>query len=372
MNTKSNLHRTTLLTLCLAFAATGAATAGAVFKHGDDRDKPNERSSTSRKPDSKDSDKSASSRQPDSRSSERYATGKQAGSRDSDRYRPDRSSAPARPSASSERTMRDKGAPDATPTYRDNSADWDRSRNRDASVYDYIGRPRDTDDSKYRRGTDREYRYRPPQYRGGHYYYDNSPYIHVGFPCDYGYWAFDYVPGATVRSAYYYYDYLPYVPYGRVTIVSRPRVTVVEVPIIIREKSYDGGYYLDRPVSDSLDVALSDIRRSWVTDDPNLLLRHVRSDVRVDVLLDGGYSYSLNGDDYRNMTRDAVLSTETVDFRFDTVRSRGDDRVIAYGTHRFQARYGDTKTVYVSYLLERRYSEWIITEVGSSPRSLGC
>jgi hypothetical protein len=157
---------------------------------------------------------------------------------------------------------------------------------------------------------------------------------------------------------------------GRVIIINRPVVHYVEVPIVIKEKRYyENSYYLEAN-SSSIERALSDIRRAWVLNEPELLLQHVNSNTRVDVLLDGNYSYTVEANDYNDMTRDAIKSTETIDFEFISVRSRGDDRVVAYGRHKFYDLNDSAKTIYVSYELVRRYGEWVIDEVGSSTKPL--
>jgi hypothetical protein len=144
------------------------------------------------------------------------------------------------------------------------------------------------------------------------------------------------------------------------------------VPIVIHIDRYsDDGYYLDRPSSDSIDRTLSDIRASWLRGDPSLLLDHVRTNVSVDVLLDGDYSYTVDGSDYEEMVGDAITVTKTSDFVFDSVRKRDNGQVIAYGRHTAYTNDGDRKVVYVSYLLERHGGEWIIVEVGSSARRVG-
>ncbi len=245
--------------------------------------------------------------------------------------------------------------------------------------YDYRGRV-DWDDSKFTRvyerpGWDRRVNYHPPRYYGGFYFYDYGWPGQYYFPCRYSYWVFSYVPNYCVPSVYYYYDYFPYIPSVRIVVASRPVVTYVEVPIVIHERDYSGstGYYLEAPIFDgvgSIDKALSDIRTAWTQSEPDLLLSHVSDSSRIDVLLDGKYSYTLEGSDYRDMTRDAITGTETVGFVFDSVKKRGDDRVIAYARHTIDKIDGDRKIVYVSYELVRKSGEWIISQVGSSSKRI--
>lgn len=350
----------TLLVFVLALAIAGTASAGSMFRRGSDRDKDSSSTAT-RKTDTKDSRDSKTSQNSSN-------SGRARDSRDSNQSKPSGQV----PNA----TMHDRGTPDATPTYkqRDNNS---RSRDDNRSRYDSnkndsrYYRNDERNDYNYRdnRKDDHRYEHHPPSYRNGYYYYNNTSYVRAEFACKYGHWLFAYVPDQCVRSVYYYYDYFPYVSYDRVVYVNRPRITVVEVPVY-RDYDHrqDSGYYLDNRYTDSLDRTLSDITCAWMTRDPDLISRHVQIGSRIDVVLDGNYVYSVEGDDYRYMTRDAILAASTISFGFDRIRSRGDDRIAAYGTHIFYARDGSIRTVYISYVLERRYGDWVIVEVGSTDR----
>lgn len=350
--------KTILLTVLVASAVISTATAGSIFRRDSDKDKqsPPDRS-----------------KQADTRTDKKT-------DKKTDRTDYNRGSATTTRQTSDRPTMRDRHTDDAVPVApkRDTSRYSDNTR----SSYQNDKQLNYRNDSKYYQADERDsyrrnddhhsdsrYRYdRKPSYRNGYYYYDNSPSIRVEFPCRYGYWVFGYTPEYCVRSAYYYYGYFPYVPSDRVIIVRRPHVTVIESPIIVDPYRRDSGYYLDHPTYDSLDIALSDISRGWMTANPDYLTRYVRSNTQVDIMLDGNYSYSVSGDDYCSMSRDAITSIGTISFTFESIRSRGNDRIVAYGLHRFYASDGNIKTVYVSYTFEKRYGEWVIVEAGSTLR----
>lgn len=391
-----NLTKTIILTVTLVFVVVGIANAGAVIRRGerDSSASKNSEKSTVRKSESQRSNGSNSSQNNSRSSSQRESrSDSRSNSRndsrnDSRTYRPSDVQKPSRPS---DATMRDRGAPDATPSYRksdgskygnqdnrsynssnnnnrSNNYRPDMRDNRHGNEYNRVGerntyRPHEKYDSRVT--------YKPPRYQGGYYYYNHGWPSRHERPLRYGYWVFDYVPDYSYRSVYYHYGYFPYIPFARIVVVKRPVVTYIEVPIVIKDsRYYESDYYLEQPAISSVGRALSDIRSAWLTNDPELILRHVRTDRQIHVLLDGDYAYSVDGWDYHDMTRDAIASISTIDFEYDSIRKRGDDRVIAYGKHRFFTMDGDRKTVYVSYELERRGSEWIITEVGSSLRQL--
>jgi hypothetical protein len=149
-------------------------------------------------------------------------------------------------------------------------------------------------------------------------------------------------------------------------------VTYVEIPIYVREKSYySSGYYLDNRGYSSVDYVLADIRDAWELRDPGLLIRYIRNDTKIDVMLDGDYAYTISAGDYIDMTRDAIASTETIDYELDAVYSRGNNKVVVYGKHKFYDLDDNSKTVYVSYELERYGGGWVITQVGSSLKRFG-
>jgi hypothetical protein len=132
----------------------------------------------------------------------------------------------------------------------------------------------------------------------------------------------------------------------------------------------DDGYYLNRHLSSELDDTLSDIRKAWIDGRPDLIKDHVNSSGEIAILLDGSYDYSVNPDDYMQMTSDAIDQMQTVSFTWQSVRRRSDGDYTAYAKHTYRDDSGDRKTVYVSYTLERDGGEYVIDEVGSSSSPL--
>jgi hypothetical protein len=255
-----------------------------------------------------------------------------------------------------------------TPTYSRSESDrnrWNDGR-RDGGDRHY-----DRDDDKYQRNDERRVK-APVAHRTsgrGYYYYDEGWPSHYNYPCNYGYWQFGGSSGCR-KSLYYYYGYFPYVTDSRVIVVARERY-YYEIPVVIQiTNTASSGYYLERPATDTIEAAIADIRLAWINRDSELLMRHVgTSGERVDVVLDGKYSYSLDSDDYAAMTRDAVNTTQTVGFTLESVRKRG-ELYVFYGKHEFYGVSGEWKVAYVSYVLEKRAGTWVITEVGSSMSKL--
>jgi len=206
--------------------------------------------------------------------------------------------------------------------------------------------------------------YRPiwyvaPVRRDGFYHYPTRPHCR---PLRYAHWVFcGYDPSFCRKSIYFFYGCLPYVEVVRVHVGPYVTVSYVGMPIVIRD-----GYYLTRSMTSQLDDTLSDIRNAWLNGRCDLIAKHVRSDCRIAVFLDGRYDYSIDPDDYIEMTADALGEIDTVGFAWESVKRRVDGAYTAFGRHVYRDTGGITKTVYVSYTLRRIGSEYYIEEVGSS------
>lgn len=206
--------------------------------------------------------------------------------------------------------------------------------------------------------------------------------VNFWFPGHYRYYWYDYTPGYCYPSVYcYYYGiFPPYLCSYRVIYVHHPHVHYVyfDLPITIVDYDYPAyrGYYLMERDYSSVSEPLRDIRRAWELGDIDLLMDHVRRGSTIEVYLQGEYAYSLDRQDYYEMTSDAMSAIRTATFKFYRVRQRDDHSAVAYGKHvyyddeRGYSGSGRQKTVYVSYTLKRYGDDWYITEVGSSPNQL--
>ncbi len=208
------------------------------------------------------------------------------------------------------------------------------------------------------------YRYRPPTYCDGFYYYAWPQRV---YPMRYGFYVWEYVPSYCYPAVYHLYGYIPYIARERVVIVERPVIRYVESPLII---DCDSGYYLSSPSGGAAARALSNISRAWERSDIELLERHVNKKSKIDVFFKGKYDYSIDADDYLKMTEDAMLQIDTVRLEFTRASRRGFNEIVAYGKHIYFNEDGDLKTVYITYTLTKRGTNWVITEVGSSDTPL--
>jgi hypothetical protein len=197
---------------------------------------------------------------------------------------------------------------------------------------------------------------------------------------DYGGYAFSPVIGSPVfPSIYSTYGswYPPYLPQERVVIQreiiymppeSRPEVpqTRVEPPARSAPEPASAEYYLVRPKAETLEDAVQDIRRAWLNGDFSRLRSRVKEDGRVRIYLKGKYQYSVAGDDFNQMTRDAMTRIDTTGFDLDRVTTVGEGRAFAAGKHSYIDPDKSRREVYVSYGLAQEGGRWLITEAGSS------
>ena len=202
--------------------------------------------------------------------------------------------------------------------------------------------------------------YHPPECHKTGFFYHKTHFGHK--PLHYGFWVFDhYDPIYCRRSLYFHYGHFPHVFIARLYV--RPYISISYCTTRV---VHDHGYYLSRNYNTALDYALSDIRNSWLDGRLDLVRNHVYSDRLIDVLIDGEYDYSIYGEEYIEMTWDALDNIQTISFTWEKVRQRTDGAYTAFGKHVYRDSYGSAKTVYVSYTLRNIGGDYVIEEVGSS------
>ncbi len=167
---------------------------------------------------------------------------------------------------------------------------------------------------------------------------------------------------------YYYYPLPPFVMAHRVIYNPPVRRIIVEAPVFL-----DAPYYLERSnpnfSSEQRDrqQVLNDLRSMWLLRDASILQRYVRPGSQIAVYLDGKYAYSVDAEDYLQMTRDAFLAVKTEQIRFTRVTKRGENELLFRGEHRYiDDATGNLRVVYISYTLVKVDGRWYISEVGSS------
>jgi hypothetical protein len=116
-------------------------------------------------------------------------------------------------------------------------------------------------------------------------------------------------------------------------------------------------------------AAVKDLTKAWLDGDDALFSKHLSKSGRIAVYLRGKYQYSLDSADYLDMTRDALRATKTVDFQVVSVSRKEEGIYTVSALHVYQDKKDDSKTVRVSYVLERENSSYVITQVETTPDS---
>jgi hypothetical protein len=212
-------------------------------------------------------------------------------------------------------------------------------------------------------------------------YVDPYPYVDYGYGgYSYGGYAFNPVAGAPIFPSIYsgYGSWYPqYLPQNRVivqreVIYVKPEVRAedpgerTEPRPSTGSQPAAGDYYLVRPREETLNDAIEDMRRAWLNGDYARFRARVREDGKVRIYLKGKYQYSVDGQDFGQMTHDAMTRIDTTGFELDQVQKTGENRAFVSGKHTYVDPDKSKREVYVSYGLVREKGHWHISEAGSS------
>jgi hypothetical protein len=200
--------------------------------------------------------------------------------------------------------------------------------------------------------------------------------------CYYPHYSHTYVSFSVIVSPYhFYYGICP--PYIRRDYVyyRPPRVVYIEVPVYVGNAYYgydDSSYYLDsgswwrddRSTDPAVRRAIEDLEDAFRYSDINRLVNLTDPDTDIAIFTRGQYQYSLRPNDYLDMTRDFMVGADTLRFDVFRVRRRSSDVYNLTAKHTYRGRDGATRVVYLSFVLERVYRDWVITQVDTAPDRL--
>lgn len=212
----------------------------------------------------------------------------------------------------------------------------------------------------------------------------HDTHLSVYFPrqyCHYPYYSPTYWGVDVVVSPYhFYFGVVPGYLYRRYVFYRAPRVVYLEVPVYIGGvyRGYaDDDYYLnsvwwrdDRTLDSSVRQAVEDLEDAFRYSDIEKLTYLTDPNTEVAVFTQGRYQYSLKPNDYLDMTRDFMLSTDTIRFDVFRVKRRAYNAYTLSAKHVYRGRDGETHTVYLSFALERIGRYWTITQVDTAPERL--
>ena len=176
----------------------------------------------------------------------------------------------------------------------------------------------------------------------------------------------------------YYYGCYPSYIYRHRTYYRRPAIIYIEVPIYTGNdcRGYDSDlddYYLNRSHYDlddrdrDLRQATDALREAFRYGSIEPLVEITDPGVRIAIFRKGNYEYSVEPNDFLDMTRDAMRATDTISFDLYRFKRRATGVYVISGKHVYRNREGERRTVYVSYVVERLNSRWVLTQVGTAP-----
>jgi len=190
------------------------------------------------------------------------------------------------------------------------------------------------------------------------------------------YWGVDVV----VSPYHFYFGTFPGYIHRRYVYCRAPRVVYIEVPIYVGGvyRGYrDDDYYLnsvwwrdDGAIDSSVRRAVEDLEDAFRYSDIEKLTNLTDPNTDISVFTQGRYQYSLKANDYLDMTRDFMRSTDTKTFDVFRVKRRSNSAYTLSAKHVYRGRDGETHTVYLSFALERIGQYWTITQVDTSPERL--
>ncbi|MDR3687920.1 MAG: hypothetical protein P4L46_00980 [Fimbriimonas sp.] len=196
---------------------------------------------------------------------------------------------------------------------------------------------------------------------------------HVHFP----YYRSTFVAGASFRSpfGFYFGVCVPYVDI-RVCHAFPPAVLFVDVPIYSGQNcqgfyNADDGNLINDPTLDQtepgLNNALDEIVETFQGGNIDGLVSLIDPNMSVAVYERGQYQYSLSSNDFVDMTRDAIQSTQTISLDLQYLHRRSPGVYCVSGRHVYKDPSDRTRTVFVSYVLQDIGGQWTLTQVGTSP-----
>ena len=207
-----------------------------------------------------------------------------------------------------------------------------------------------------------------PYFPHGYFYYPHYSHTYVSFE--------------VIASPYhFYYGVCPPYIHRRYVYHRPPRVVYIEVPVYIENRYYgyrDSSYYLNsspwwrdnRSIEPALRRSIEDLEDAFRYSDINRLVYLTDAGIEIAVFSQGKYEYSLTANDYLDMTRDFMVSADTIAFDVFRVRRRSYDVYNLAAKHVYRSHDRQTRVVYLSFVLERIRNDWVITQVDTAPDQL--
>ena len=134
--------------------------------------------------------------------------------------------------------------------------------------------------------------------------------------------------------------------------------------------SQDTNYFNDRALAQrdpGLLNAIDELHEAFRSGNIDALVALTDPNTEIAIYLKGNYEYSIDANDYLDLTRDALSSMKTIQFDLTLLHKRAEGVYVVSGKHVYWGKNGETRTVYVSYVLESLRDQWTLTQVGTAP-----
>jgi len=222
-------------------------------------------------------------------------------------------------------------------------------------------------------------------------HYDNGLNLRKGVKVGSG-WQHEYFPHGYVHFPFYRQRYIAgacyYSPFSfyfglcvpcidiSVCEVFPPQVNFIDVPAYsgnqcIGYQGLDNGNLINDPNLDQnepgLNNALDELVETFQGGNIDGLVSLINPNMQVAIFMHGKYRYSLHANDYIDMTRDTIQSIQTVQFTLDYLHQRSPTVFCVSGQHTYNDKDGNSRSVYVSFVLQDIGGLWTLTQVGTSP-----
>ena len=132
----------------------------------------------------------------------------------------------------------------------------------------------------------------------------------------------------------------------------------------------DTNYFNDRSLTQrepGLLNAIDELHEAFRSGNIDALVALTDPSTEIAIYLRGKYEYSMEANDYLDLTRDALSSLKTLQFDLTLLHKRAEGVFVVSGKHVYWGQNRETRTVYVSYVLESLRDQWTLTQVGTAP-----
>jgi len=136
----------------------------------------------------------------------------------------------------------------------------------------------------------------------------------------------------------------------------------------------DDGNLINDPNLDQnqpgLNNALDELTETFQGGNIDGLVALIDPNTQIAIYEKGAYQYSMASNDFVDMTRDTIQSTQSLGLNLQYLHQRSPGVFCVSGQNTYKNASGQTRSVYVSYVLQDISGQWTLTQVGTSPDTI--